>query len=87
MSASHEWQEYHLTPSGWVQGNAKWDFQEVEERPVPADRVLTRRRTEHLSSSFSKLQRDTSDVWTGTDQKKIEELLAKFGPGPAGEQN
>jgi len=30
MAASHEWQEYHPTPNGWVVGNAKWDFQKAD---------------------------------------------------------
>ena len=54
MSASNEWSEYHLTPNGWVEGSEKLDFSRTE-RPAPADRVLTVRQHDYLSSSFSKL--------------------------------
>lgn len=41
MSASDEWEDVHLTPSGWVDGSDKRDFAGVTHRPVPPDAVLT----------------------------------------------
>lgn len=40
MAASNEWDEWHLTPSGWVKGTEKTDFA-LNEVPPPKDRVAT----------------------------------------------
>jgi hypothetical protein len=36
MALSNEWENMHLTPSGWVQGSQKLDFQRnTDDKPVP----------------------------------------------------
>nr|WP_315593673.1 translation initiation factor 1 [uncultured Cupriavidus sp.] len=82
MSASHEWKEMHLTPEGWVPGSEKWDFGPVEHRPVPPDAVLTICRTEHVSSSFSPLERTFEETKLSADEALIESLRLKFGASP-----
>jgi hypothetical protein len=81
MSASNEWTEWHLTPSGWVVGTEKEDFRKIERDP-PADRVKTVRWHDYLSSGFSKPHRYHSDVWSSEDKDAIARLEAQFGPAP-----
>ena len=81
MAASNEWFEWHLTPRGWEPGSNKTDFGS-EEKGAPPDRVLTIRRSEYLSSSFSKLDRDETVVWRSSDSKQLDSLVAAFGASP-----
>lgn len=83
MSASHEWTEWHLTPSGWVSGSERVDFGGVTEKPAPPDRVLTCRYTERLSSSFSTMDRTVRELWRRPgDDALIASLLKKHGECP-----
>lgn len=82
MSASNEWAEHHLTPTGWQQGSSKHDFGQVQERPIPDDRVLTCRYREKMSSSFSRMHCSVSEVWRGEDNELIERLLTEHGSCP-----
>jgi hypothetical protein len=52
MAESDEWEEWHLTPRGWEQGSERVDFKGTTERPVPADRMLTFRWRELMTSRF-----------------------------------
>lgn len=79
MSASHEWNEWHLTPRGWEAGSSCVDFAGVTEVPPPADRVLTKRHVEHLSSAFSKMDVYWEDTWRGPDEAAVAQLLAQYG--------
>ena len=79
MSASHEWEEWHLTPVGWVKGSTCVDFAGETEKPVPPDRVLTKRHVEHLSDSHAKMSRYWEEEWRSTDVMKVKTLLAKHG--------
>lgn len=83
MSASNEWDEWHLTPQGWIAGSEKVDFAGVTEKPIPPDRVLTRRYHERQSSSFSKVDRFVSTEWRGPDAEEVARLLTKFGQHPS----
>lgn len=80
MSASNEWEEWHLTPQGWMAGTAKTDFNRTDVIP-PENRVATFCYTEHLSSAFSKMESTWEKAW-GTNDAEIEELLEKFGKFP-----
>lgn len=82
MSASNEWFEYHLTPRGWESGSSKTDFEREEIAP-PADRVLTIRLSEYMSSSFSPLQRSSEEVWRSSDAERVTELVRTFGASPS----
>ncbi|MGM9480287.1 translation initiation factor 1 [Roseateles sp. NT4] len=81
MSASNEWTDWHLTPAGWVKGTESTDFGgTVRERP--ADAVCTYRWREHLSSTYSKVERGLDEIWRSTDKVAIQALTAKFGACP-----
>ena len=84
MSASDEWFEYHLTPAGWVEGSEKIDFAGIKKKRIPADRVLTLRFHQFLSSGFSKMDTWFEKIWSHKDSSKVEELTAKFGNRPSG---
>lgn len=79
MSASHEWDEWHLTPQGWVRGSERMDFVGTKSVPPPPDRVLTRRYIEHMSSSFSKMDYYYETIWQKGDPTA---LLEQFGEHP-----
>jgi hypothetical protein len=82
MSASNEWTDWHLTPTGWKRGSEKEDGGGVTKKPVPEDCVLTVRHKEYLSSSFSKLEKTDETSWTGPDERIILELITEFGEAP-----
>lgn len=82
MSLSRESTEWHLTESGWVEGSTKVDFGPDTIKPKPADAVLSFKYFETQSSSFSKMETGTRELWRSDDEKKIAELLAKYGPCP-----
>ena len=69
MSASNEWEEWHLTPTGWVPGSEQIDFVGVKQVAPPSDRVLTNGYHEKQSSTFSKLDRYTGK-WNGAVQTR-----------------
>ncbi|AZT82117.1 MAG: hypothetical protein FH752_18770 [Marinobacter adhaerens] len=82
MSASKEWTEWHLTPTGWVRGSEKVDYQGVTTVEPPADRVLTCEYQEYLSSSFSSMDKGASVLWESEDKEKVAQLLKQFGECP-----
>jgi hypothetical protein len=81
MSASNEWDEWHLTPEGWIQGSEKVDFAGVTERPTPEARIATFRHCSYMGSIHSKVQITWDEQWRreGVD---LEPLYAKFGKYP-----
>ncbi|TWC35091.1 hypothetical protein FBY03_111139 [Pseudomonas sp. SJZ079] len=81
MAASNEWTEWHLTPRGWERGTEKEDFRKIERDP-PADRVLSSKYGQYLSSIYSKLEESNPITWRGADSALIDALLSKFGPPP-----
>jgi hypothetical protein len=81
MSASNEWTQWHLTPRGWERGIEKEDFRRVDREP-PVDRVQTVTYREHLSSSFSSLDKSSDVEWECDDKGKIEALTQEFGSAP-----
>jgi hypothetical protein len=55
----------------------------VTEKPDPADRVLTCRYTERLSSSFSTMDRIVRELWRRpSDDALIASLLKRHGEYP-----
>ena len=56
MAESNEWTEWHLTKNGWEKGSNKTDFNK-EIKVTPESRFLTKRYTEIVTSSFSKLNK------------------------------
>jgi hypothetical protein len=84
MSASNEWVERHLTPSGWTKGSCHLDFGKAVIVEPPKDRVLTCEYKEYMSSVYSKLETSITEEWRSKDEKIIQELLKKFGECPTG---
>lgn len=75
-----EWDEYHLTPAGWVKGDS---YPFGTNAASPADRVLTYRETETMPNLV--VSRWTSVRFGSVDDPQAKKLLAKYGHGPAGE--
>ena len=81
MSASDEWAEYHLIPTGWVKGSEQWDGGKKAVAP-PTNRLLTQRRRAYMSSGFSEVQHTLDEIWRGTDAAAIDVALKQFGECP-----
>lgn len=81
MPASHERFEYHLTPSGWVEGSEYLDVGS-HERPTPPDRVLTVERIEIMPSTFSRIEVSYEETYRSSDSTAVEALIAKYGNRP-----
>lgn len=82
MSASDEWTEYHLTPSGWVEGSTRVDFAGVKQKPAPPDRVRTCRWRELLSSGYGPMHKSLIDEWESEDKAAVKALTDQYGPCP-----
>jgi hypothetical protein len=82
MSASNEWDEYHLTPKGWVRGTEKLDFGPLKEVPPPPDRYVTVREHEYQSSSFSAPDLYAEVVWEHPDKEMVSALRNEHGMNP-----
>lgn len=82
MSASNEWTDWHLTPRGWVKGSYQVDFSDAKQVDPPADRVLTSRYSEYMSSVYSKMDTRIKTTWTSEDDTEVKRLLDQFGPAP-----
>jgi hypothetical protein len=80
MSLSDEWENMHLTPSGWVQGSQKLDFQRnTDDKPVPEDAVLTAYRKVYVGAIGATPQVTENTTNLSDNLELIESLLAKFG--------
>lgn len=80
MAQSREWQDWHLTPNGWVGGSYKGDGG-GEEIPPPLGLVLTQRYVEKIS--YGSIDGDVKDPSFGDiNSKLVQDLIAKFGPCP-----
>ena len=83
MSLSKEYQEYHLTPNGWIEGSFKGDaFGGFNKLPNPSDRVLTIACCDEISSPYSKPSYYDNITWESEDKNKIAKLKAKWGEKP-----
>jgi len=81
MSASDEWRERHLTPSGWVDGSYRVDGVGTTFVEVPTDRILTVRYSEY-SGWGANIHRSSEEKWRHADESHVKELLEKFGEAP-----
>lgn len=83
MILGSEWTAYHLTPSGWVDGDKQREFAPLLSRPAPDDRVLS------VVNKVSIRQHGTPEpiqreVWRTDDDALVASLLSKFGAAPIG---
>lgn len=81
MSASNEWDEWHLTPKGWVEGTEKMDHATKEVSP-PANRVATFRFTAYLASAYSRMSYTWDETWRAAEAP-VDALLKQFGKYPS----
>lgn len=79
MSASNEYTEWHLTPSGWKEGTTRVDFKGTTKVVPPPDRVLSVLCRAHMSSMHSPINYTVEEMWNCGDRARINELLKKFG--------
>lgn len=79
MSVSDEWEEVHLTPSGWVDGSYKHDFGKRVDVPVPKDAVLTILRHVTVGAIGASANVREEETPRTTDASLITELRAKYG--------
>jgi hypothetical protein len=84
MALSKEFQYYHLTTKGWVDGSFKGDvLGGTYEKKIPANRVLTILFIDEIPAPFSKPIYRTQVEWQSDDIKIIKKLKAKFGDLPS----
>lgn len=81
MTASYEWTEHHLTPTGWIRGSEKTDFSPRVDVDPPEDRVLSVRYIDE-QTGYGGGQRH-EEVWRSDDAAKMEALLGRHGPAPS----
>ena len=80
MAVSKEWEYMHLTPNGWVQGSARYDFQGTQKVEEPKDTVLTVYRRVEVGAIGAKAHVEESQTPHIDDQEEIDSLLEKYGP-------
>lgn len=78
MALSKEYTHWHLTPNGWIAGEARTDFANFFDVPIPKDRVLTIKYQEEMSSAFSPLVKSEEIVFEIEDKEFVKELQNKF---------
>ncbi|HGE8238902.1 hypothetical protein LZT27_07785 [Aeromonas veronii] len=79
MALSNEWEYMHLTPSGWVQGSMKLDFQRTQDIAVPEDAVLTAYRKVYVGAMGAKPEVTEETTNLSNDSDFIKQLLLKYG--------
>jgi hypothetical protein len=79
MAISNEWEEWHLTPKGWVAGTENTDFNRTQVSP-PNNRVATYIYCE-LVRAFRKIEFTWQKTW-GNDNVVVSTLLELFGTYP-----
>lgn len=79
MAYSDEWEDEHLTQTGWVSGSYKHDSGRGETRPIPAAAVLTVRRHVYVGAMGATPSVDVSETVLSPDVELIKELRKKFG--------
>ncbi|MEL6776507.1 MAG: hypothetical protein AAFO06_04560 [Cyanobacteria bacterium J06597_16] len=84
MALTDEWQEWHLTPDGWVEGSYKTDFSETVTVDTPDNVVFSLRcgdyqRTHYDSNPFYR------EVMYGSENySEVKALIKRYGDKAAG---
>jgi len=76
---SNEWEDEHLTKTGWVSGSYRHDHGHSETKDVPEGTVLTVRRHVTVGAIGAKPNIDVSETAHIDDHALIRALRAKFG--------
>lgn len=82
MAATNEWEEWHLTPKGWIRGTVKTDFA-TDVVDAPTDRVATYKFREYAGSIYSTGSISWDAIWQRKDSDP-KELIQKYGEYPTG---
>ena len=80
MSASREWTEWHLSPTGWERGTQKMDGSGVEHCAPPPTRFLTKRYS--MEVGFGSPHTDLVEEYRSDDAASINSLLEQYGECP-----
>lgn len=81
MAASNEWTAYHLTATGWIEGDKQRDFSPLLRQPAPPDRVLSVVYKE-TCNGYGPVHNSLQEQWRSPDEALIADLLKRFGPAP-----
>ena len=85
MSASNEWTDHHLTPTGGVAGTSRLDYGPERHVPDPFGSVAVFRYQEHLSSTFSKMDRSVTLMRRIGGEAEVNHLARPHAdPAPVG---
>jgi hypothetical protein len=82
MKQVREYQEFHLTPQGWVKGTL-WHKHGFHEGQIPKNRVLTIQSYFKPTSAGIRPIRVIKTIWRCNNQATIDALIQKFGTKPA----
>ncbi|WP_446744288.1 hypothetical protein [Silvibacterium acidisoli] len=82
MSASYEYQDYHLTPRGWENGSHREDGTGKTNVEPPPDRVMTTRWEETWNIGAKDIKKRLDVTWKSDNKEAIESLIAQFGDSP-----
>ena len=74
MIFTKEWWDFHLTPSGWVQGSYQPEKGDEQKLEVPGNVILTRRFFEQTTEPLSPGKRTYVDLVV-KDEARAGELL------------
>lgn len=81
MALSDEWEDEHLTPSGWVSGSYKHDHGLSEKKAIPPETVLTVRRHVVVGAFGARPSIDEHrEIVGGADPEFVAALEKKYGP-------
>ncbi|WP_139958344.1 hypothetical protein [Flavicella sediminum] len=78
MATSNEYTYWHLTPTGWVSGDSKTDFNKKSNKLKPTNTVLTILYKEFLGHPFAKLEITQERIFEIEDKELIKDLEAKY---------
>jgi hypothetical protein len=79
MALSKEWEEMHLTPSGWKEGSHLYDNDERKNVPAPEDTVLTVKLHVVVAAAGAPSEETEERTPRTTDEALIKKLLDKYG--------
>ena len=74
--------EYHLTPSGWVEGTYSYEGLAKIWVPPPPGRVLTMLKEMTQASVYSREVVIWHELWRSKDAERVSMLMRHFGYRP-----
>ncbi len=85
MSFTSEYFDYHLTPTGWVNGSTKeeYDSQTVD---IPTNRLITVQEHVYQGSFYSQESVNVTEIWRSTDAEAVAAAVAIYGDSVKGRE-